>query len=362
MSKIMIVGAGRVGQAAAKIVRFAYDHDLVIVDAYQGVIDEARSSIMGSPASTAAGTVAFHVAGGRDAISATMLVEKPDVVICATPFTINITVAQLAAKHGIHYVDFTEDVDVTREITNLGISRLTFVPQTGLAPGLINYIGLSLFDELGAPSSLNLRVGALPQVSFGPAFYAITWSPEGLINEYLKPAFRKRGHIIEEVQPMDEHEMMMVDGRLYEGFTTSGGVGDLGAYDDVPSVEYKTLRHPGHLEFAQKLLARSSYDLDAGVKMAKELFTRTRDDVVVLAALATDDSGMARSIGYHFRPHAALGLTALELTTAGTGVAVVDLILQGLMPAGVLKPNDVPYDELSKTPALRLVMASRDNP
>lgn len=358
MSKIMIVGAGRVGLAAAKIIRFLHAYDVVLVDAYQDTLDRAQVELNLSPASKESGSVSMHVAGGRDSLEQVMKLEQPDVVVCSTPFTINIQVAQLAARHGIHYVDFTEDNDVTREITELGISRLTFVPQTGLAPGLVSYIGLELFDRLGTPKTLNLRVGALPQVAFGPAHYAITWSPEGLINEYLKPALRKRNHIVETVQPLDEHETLLVDGIIYEGFTTSGGVGNLDAYPHIPNVEYKTLRHPGHLEFVQKLLTRVSYDLDDGVKEAKQVFVRTRDDMVVLMAMAIDADNMTATAGIHFMPHDHLRLTALELTTAGTGVAVVELILAGQLEAGVLKPNQIPMHLVRQTLAYELIFSS----
>lgn len=358
MAKVLIVGAGRVGLAAAKIIRFTSEHDVVLVDAYQEALNRATSELAGVPAAATSGSISMHVAGGRDALEKVMTTERPAVVICSTPFTINIQVAQLAAKHGIHYLDFTEDNDVTREIIGLGISRLTFVPQTGLAPGLVSYIGLELFETLGVPSTLNLRVGALPQVAFGPAYYAITWSPEGLINEYLKPALRKRNHIIEAVQPLDEQEELLVDGTIYEGFTTSGGVGNLDAYADIPNVEYKTLRHPGHLEFIQKLLSRVNYDLDDGVKAAKDTFPRTRDDVVVLMAMAIDQDNMMATAGMHFMPHDRLRLTALELTTAGTGVAVMELILAGELPAGVLKPNQIPMAAIRRTQAYELIFSA----
>jgi saccharopine dehydrogenase-like NADP-dependent oxidoreductase len=351
MSNIVIVGAGRIGIACGKIIHFTSTHSITFVDNSDDVLASVAPQMpLGCPAST-------RGVYTPDQMEDTLRQLKPDVIICATPFTMNVQVAQIAQRIGSHYIDFTEDVSVTKAIEALGISRLTFVPQTGLAPGLISYLGLSLFQQLGEPSELILRVGALPQVAFGPAYYAITWSPEGLINEYLKPAWRKVGGIIQEVPSLSDEENLLVDGRMYEGFTTSGGVGNLAAYDHIPSVEYKTLRHPGHLEYIQKLLASSGDSLEKGVENAKAAFYTTRDDVVVLCAIARDADRRSATRGIHFYPHHNLGISAIELTTAGTGIAVLELILRGELAAGVLRPDDISYELLRTTKAYELIFS-----
>jgi saccharopine dehydrogenase-like NADP-dependent oxidoreductase len=219
----------------------------------------------------------------------------------------------------------------------------------------VNYLGLSLFEELGEPLRLDLRVGALPQVSFGPAHYAVTWSVEGLVNEYLKPTYVKNQGQVESTPPLDEHEMLIVNGVSYEGFTTSGGVGMLSAYDHVPSVQYKTLRFPGHLDYLQKILAKVNFVFEDAVDLFKQTFVTTRDDVVVLVAHAVDTEGKSASAGLHFYPAESLDLTALELTTAGVGVGVAELILSGELDAGVLNAAQIPFEKLMGTSALRLV-------
>jgi saccharopine dehydrogenase-like NADP-dependent oxidoreductase len=219
----------------------------------------------------------------------------------------------------------------------------------------VNYIGLSLFENLGDPKSLDLRVGALPQVSFGPAHYSITWSPEGLINEYIKPAFRKIQGEFRQIPPLDDLETVIIDGTTYEGFTTAGGVGFLAAYEHVPTVEYKTLRYPGHRDFLQKMFAKVNGNFEDAVEFARQTFTTTRDDVVVLAAVAVDKSGKSAVAGLHFYPSEELGLTALELTTAGIGVAIVELMLNGSLPKGVLHAGQIPFEALLNTSGARLV-------
>lgn len=346
MSKIAIVGAGRIGGACGKILSHIGIDDFV-------TIDTNELALQALP-----GTFSTRLVHNLDQMEAVLRELKPAITICATPFFVNVRVAEVAQKISSHYIDFTEDVNVTKAIEALGVTRLSFVPQTGLAPGLVSYIGLSLFEKLAEPAELVLRVGALPQVAFGPAYYAITWSPEGLINEYLNPAVRKVDGIIETVPSLSDEEQLLVDGRMYEAFTTSGGVGNLDAYDNIPSVEYKTLRHPGHLEYIQKLLAATENDLEKGVDAARHVFSMTRDDVVVLCAIATDVNNMTASRGIHFYPHDELDLSAIELTTSGTGIAVAELILRGELPAGVLRPDQIPYHLLRTTKAYELIFSA----
>lgn len=366
MAKIAIIGAGRVGTAAAKILLTITDNEVVLIDTSEEALKAAYIACSDLP--RAAHRVAFsptipvetYVAYGKEQLESTLRSVSPNVIVCATPFSMNIMIAEIASRIGSHYIDFTEDNEVSKAINELNITSLTFVPQTGLAPGLINYIGLSLFEDLGEPLRLDLRVGALPQVSFGPAHYAITWSPEGLINEYLKPALRKVQGELEVVPPLDEHETLIVNGLRYEGFTTAGGVGNLAAYDHIPTVEYKTLRYPGHLEFLQKMLARVDSNFDDAVELARQTFVTTRDDLVVLVAQAVDVHGKSASAGLHFFPSEDLGLTALELTTAGIGVGILELILAGELETGVLNCSQIPFDKLLGTGAVQLVFDHLD--
>jgi saccharopine dehydrogenase-like NADP-dependent oxidoreductase len=338
---IVIVGAGRVGIAAAKIAS-------ALLDNVRVTLIDCRT--FDSPPNCSS------IVAPTEKLQAALLEAHADVVLCCTPFFINPLVAKICAENDLNYVDFTEDNAVTAEIAQLDVRECTFVPQTGLAPGLITYIGLSLFDRLREPHSLSLRVGALPQVSFGPEHYAMTWSVEGLVNEYFNPAVSKVNGIINVVPSLTEEELIIVNGRQYEGFTTSGGVGMLSAYEGIPNVQYKTLRHPGHASFAQSLL--NGKTLEQGIAAAKKAFKTTRDDVVVMAALATDIYNQQATFGAHFYSRHFDDLTALELTTAGTGVAVAELILAESLPFGVLDQSQIQLSAISKTAAGQLVIGS----
>jgi len=342
MTKISIVGAGKIGLACAKILQHIGGIEVTLIDN-----DEQRLCTLNG--------FETRLAHNSEQIESALRDLSAEAVICATPPSANLLVAMVAARLQIHYIDFSDCAETSSAIEQLGISDLTFVPQTGLTPGLANYIGLSLFDKLGVPHSLDLRVGALPQVSFGPEHFAIIGSPADIISKYVTPSVRKRGGIIESVSSLSEEEMIVISGVKYEAFTTAGGIGFISAYDHIPSVECKTLRYPGHLEGMQKLLALADGDVDTATAMIQDRFTTTRDDLVVLMAHAVDTNGRSASCGIHFYPNDVLDLTALELTSAGTGVAVLELILQNALPTGVLHQGQIPFSLLRTTKAYQLI-------
>jgi saccharopine dehydrogenase-like NADP-dependent oxidoreductase len=372
MFTVAIVGAGRVGTALAKILLSTSDFRIVLIDADQlslkrveqelSMTERSEIQIAMDPTPPVQCVLLDHP------IELTSVLKsfQPTVVAACVPYFATVEVAKSALAVGADYVDFTEDVDVTKSILELkaeiSAKGLTFVPQTGLAPGLVSYIGLSLFSELDDPVSLHLRVGALPRVSRDVHKYAITWSVEGLINEYIRPCEAKYHDAPVSLNPLELLETIVVDGVEYEAFTTSGGVGLLSAYDAVSTVEYKTIRYKGHLDFLKKVFGEQlcSAGFSDAVLTAKSIFNRTRDDVVILVAEARDRSGMTASTAIRFYPSLDLNLTALELTTAGTGAAIIELIGRKVLPAGIIDASHVSYEALLSTAAINLILNNGD--
>jgi saccharopine dehydrogenase-like NADP-dependent oxidoreductase len=77
------------------------------------------------------------------------------------------------------------------------------------------------FDEL---DSVSMRVGALPQFPTGQLKYNLTWSTDGLINEYCNPCDTIHNGRRIEAQPLEGLEEFSLDGVRYEAFNTSGGI------------------------------------------------------------------------------------------------------------------------------------------
>ena len=151
----------------------------------------------------------------------------------------------------------TEDVASTRAVKQLAAgARTAFIPQCGLAPGFITIVASDLasrFDEL---QDVRMRVGALPKFPSNALNYNLTWSTDGVINEYCEPCEAIVNGQLRETQPLEELEEFSLDGVLYEAFNTSGGLGTLceTLAGKVRNLNYRTIRYPGHAAIMKALL------------------------------------------------------------------------------------------------------------
>jgi saccharopine dehydrogenase-like NADP-dependent oxidoreductase len=237
----------------------------------------------------------------------------------------------------MHYFDLTEDVEVTRAVRATAEGASTaFVPQCGLAPGFISIAAnelISHFDEL---RSIRMRVGALPQHPNNVLKYSLTWSTEGLINEYGNPCFAIADRRLVEAAPLEGLEEIEIDGTLYEAFNTSGGLGSLGeTYGErCEQMNYKTIRYPGHCEQMRLLMndLKLNHDRTTLKRILENAVPQTLQDVVIVyVAVSGRQDGELREENYvnKIYPQEILGRlwSAIQVTTASGITAVVDLVL-----------------------------------
>ena len=210
------------------------------------------------------------------------------------------------------------------------------MPQCGLAPGFISIAANELtkhFDEL---RSIKLRVGALPQHPNNVLKYSLTWSTEGLINEYGNPCESVVDGKIVDAAPLEGLEEIEIDGTLYEAFNTSGGLGSLAeSYGkQCEQINYKTMRYPGHC--AQMRLLMNDLKLNSDRATLKRVLEHAvpqtlQDVVIVYAAVAGKQDGELREENYvnKIYPQMIAGRlwSAIQVTTAAGITAVVDLVL-----------------------------------
>src|SRR5690606_12924779 len=108
--------------------------------------------------------------------------------VSALPFFLNVPVARAAREAGLHYFDLTEDVETTRQVMQIAAgARTAFMPQCGLAPGFVSIAAYDLARRFDSVETVRMRVGALPQFPTNALNYNLTWSTDGLINEYCNP-------------------------------------------------------------------------------------------------------------------------------------------------------------------------------
>ena len=182
-------------------------------------------------------------------------------VLCALPYGFNLAMARLAAGAGMHFTDLggnTAIVEEQRKLGPLAESRgVSIVPDTGLAPGMVNVLAQAGIDALDEPQSVRLWVGGLPQDPKPPLDYQIVYSLEGMLDYYVTPALILRDGELASVEALSEVEHVEFPdpvGRL-EAFFTGGGTSAMpyrykGRMD---TLEYKTLRYPGHARIMRSI-------------------------------------------------------------------------------------------------------------
>ncbi|GIR02964.1 MAG: hypothetical protein CM15mP12_4950 [Gammaproteobacteria bacterium] len=161
-------------------------------------------------------------------------------MISAGPYAVNKTIAKVAADTGIGYFDLTEDVATTEYVKTLK-STSALIPQCGLAQG-DQYMRSTLMKEFDEVDEVLMRVGALPKYTTNEMSYYLSWSTNGLINEYCNPADVIYEGEKAKVMPLEGMEKLIIEGKSYEAFNTSGGCATMcDTYEGkVQNLTYKT--------------------------------------------------------------------------------------------------------------------------
>ena len=329
--RIALLGAGHIGQTIADLLGQAGDYTVTVVDRS----DEALARVAGGPVQTL-------VADTSDAAALLAALQGQEAVINALPYHLAVHVATQARAAGCHYFDLTEDVNATRAIQQLADGAATaFMPQCGLAPGFIGIVAHHLALGFETLHEVKMRVGALPAFPTNALKYNLTWSVDGLINEYCHPceAIREGRNI--EVLPLEGLEHFSLDGTEYEAFNTSGGLGTLCTTlaGRVRTLDYKSVRYPGHRDLMKLLLEELQFNQDTETLkdvMRRAIPSTMQDVVLVFVTVSGLKKGVlvqevfARKI-FADRSEAH-PLSAIQITTAAGVCAALDLFREGRLP------------------------------
>jgi len=266
------------------------------------------------------------------------ILRGQDAVLSALSFNENPQVAQAALNNGCSYFDLTEDVQCTQRIKKIAqnaIEGQVFMPQCGLAPGFIGILAYSFRQYFDQMDSLKLRVGALPEYPSNRMMYNLTWSTEGLVNEYANPCEAIKNHKITLLEPLEGRELFSVSGVEYESFNTSGGLANLchSLEGQVRELTYKTIRYPGHCDLMRFLF----HDLRLGeagkrrgilMDILESAVATTVQDLVLISVVATGYVGcklQQRSRTFLLRH--SRQQSAIQISTSSAAVTTMDLIL-----------------------------------
>jgi saccharopine dehydrogenase-like NADP-dependent oxidoreductase len=343
MNNILVIGLGKVGSLVATLLSKQFT--------VKGLDKKISSTHF--PFETLQGDVT-----DADFIEKTL--ADFDAVVSCMPYNLNLPIATAAFRLGKHYFDLTEDVPTTAAIRKMAETSVgVMAPQCGLAPGLIGIVGADLTQRFTRLRDIELRVGALPRYPNGLMGYSFTWSPAGVINEYINDAEVIHNGQTKLVSSLDGLELINIEGQEFEAFSTSGGLGTMcETYAGrVDTLNYKTIRYPGHAKLMKFLL----YELILKEQREKleEILTEAkppvREDVVYVYAVVEGWQGDALAREEFYRAYHPIDIDgthwrAISWTTAASVAAVVELVANGTLPKqGFLKQEEISFEAFLAT-------------
>src|SRR5699024_4206925 len=371
--KVGVLGSGLMGKEAARDLLNSKGVSTVgladvDIDRAQRVCEDLQSTKL---------TVHRVNANHREELANYM--KQFDVIINALFYSFNEIVAQTAIEVGVSSVDLGGHIgSVTDNVLKLHDhakdAHVTLIPDLGVAPGMINILSGHGARKLDQVESIKLYVGGIPVQPEPPLEYNHVFSMEGVFDHYTDPSLIIRNGIKQEIPSLSEVETVYFDkfGPL-EAFHTSGGTSTLSlSYPHLETLEYKTIRYPGHAEKFQLLvdlnLTRSDYrvDVDGQQVNPRDVLLKVLDPIVELGD--KDDAVLLRvvvsgikdgeptsfeyeMITYKDRENQ---VTAMARATANTISTVAQLIgngtisKKGVHPPEQIVPGDVYMKEMGK--------------
>jgi saccharopine dehydrogenase-like NADP-dependent oxidoreductase len=340
MTSLTVLGAGKIGETIAHLLHASGDYALTVADQ-----DRARLAPI-----EALGVKTVQ-AKFDDPRALGALLRDHAMVISAVPFYLTPMIAEAAVAAGAHYFDLTEDVESTRRVKALAAEAKTVLaPQCGLAPGFISILAHAMTRKFESLRDVHMRVGALPVYPTNALKYNLTWSTDGLINEYCNPCEAIIDGSLRETLALEEIEAFSLDGVAYEAFNTSGGLGTLcdTLAGRVENLNYKTVRYPGHRDLVKMLIR----DLRLGQRreILKDVLEAsvpmTRQDVVlVFVTVSGMQEGRLTQESFAKKVYSKtvddVLYSAIQVTTAAGVCAMVDMVREGVLPdRGFVRQED----------------------
>jgi lysine 6-dehydrogenase len=187
------------------------------------------------------------------------LMRESDAVMSAIPYYFNLRLAELAVKAGTHFSDLggnTEIVFGQKKLNDEAAAKgVSVIPDCGLAPGMVNILAEYGISQLDTTDKVRIFVGGLPQHPQPPLNYQVVYSLEGVLDYYTTLSWIVRDGKREQVKALSEIEPVEFPSPVgtLEAFHTAGGLSTMGfRYEGkIPSMEYKTLRYPGHAKIME---------------------------------------------------------------------------------------------------------------
>jgi saccharopine dehydrogenase-like NADP-dependent oxidoreductase len=344
MHEVLLLGAGKIGSAIAKLLARTGEYDVLVGDMHEASLARVAQNAC----------VPVSKLDVTDPASLRKVMEGRKTVVSACNYAVNAGIARTACDAGLSYFDLTEDVEtshVVRSIAGNARDGQIFMPQCGLAPGFVSIAAFDLVKRFERLDEVRMRVGALPLYPTNELKYNLTWSTDGLINEYGNPCEAVWEGKLREVLPLEGLEHFSIDGIDYEAFNTSGGVGTLAETlaGQARTLNYKTIRYRGHRALIAFLM--NELRMNARRPLLKEILESavpiTPQDVVLIFCTVSGwkDGNLTQITDARKVYNGELfgeKWSAIQITTASGLCAVLDLHVSGKLPGrGFVRQEEV---------------------
>jgi lysine 6-dehydrogenase len=292
--------------------------------------------------------------------------KESDAVMSAIPYYFNLDLAKHAVDVGVHFCDLggnTEIVFKQKELdAKARAKNITIVPDCGVAPGMVNILAQHGIEQLDKVKAVRIYVGGLPQNPEPPLNYQIVYSLEGVLDYYTTLSWVVRDGKRTQVKALSEREVVKFPAPVgeLEAFHTAGGLSTMAwRYEGkIPTMEYKTLRYPGHAKLMEsirdlglldldpvdvkgnKVIPRDAFISTVGPKLTKP---KGKDLLALRVTVEGTKGGKAKTLGWQLidsydEKH---GVSAMMRTTGYSLSITGQLQVQGeVKPAGVHTPDE----------------------
>lgn len=313
----------------------------------------------------------------HDAIGA--LMREADAVMSAIPYYFNLDLAKQAVAAGVHFCDLGGNTEIVFEQQKLNdeaaAKGITIIPDCGLAPGMVNILSEFGIRQLDSVDEVKIYVGGLPQNPEPPLNYQIVYSLEGVLDYYTTLSWIIRDGIRTQVKALSEREPVQFPepvGEL-EAFHTAGGLSTMAfRYEGkIPSMEYKTLRYPGHAAIMEAIrelgfLDQEPIEVKGGRVAPRDVAVATmgprltkpggRDLVALRITVRGKKNGQPKSLGWELvdmydEQHgisAMMRTTGYSLSITGQMQARGEIELKGVHTPDECVPAERYISELAK--------------
>jgi lysine 6-dehydrogenase len=261
---MLVLGAGLQGSACAlDLLQVPAVERVTLADRHTDRLPEFLNPHLGKKLTVTGLDASDGAAVGK-------LMAGHDSVMSAVPYYLNGALARSAVQAGAHFADLGGNTEIVLEQKRLDAEAkakgVTVIPDCGLAPGMVNIIAAEGIRRLDRTESVRIFVGGLPRKPEPPLNYQIVYSLEGAFDYYTTPSWILRDGKPTQVDALSELESVAFPAPIgaLEAFHTGGGISTLPLawQGKIKTMEYKTLRYPGHVAIMKPIRELGLLSLD----------------------------------------------------------------------------------------------------